>query len=210
MPLGSAVIRGVVFDLGGVLIELDHARLGLDVDRATWHRWLLEHPVARAWETGGCSFDTFAQAVLAEFGSGSGSGVSDLDVEALAQSLQAWVLTPVPETPALVAGLRPGVRAFCLSNNNPLHWGRLSQLGVGEWFSETVLSYQVGVAKPDPAIYAALEARVALSGEALLFLDDNPVNVQAALDRGWQAEHVVGLAQAKQALQARGLLRVGL
>ena len=214
MPVGTAVIRGVVFDLGGVLIQLDHARLGLDVDRAAWHHWLLEHPVARAWETGGCSFDAFAKAVLAEFGSGSGLDVSNLDAEALAQRLQDWVLTPGPETPALVAALRPGVRAYCLSNNNPLHWERLSKLGVGEWFSETVLSYQVGVAKPDPAIYAELEARVALSeealrGGALLFLDDNPMNVRAALDRGWQAEHVVGLKQARLALKARGLLRVG-
>lgn len=206
-PVGNAAIRGVVFDLGGVLIQLDHARLGLDVDRATWHRWLLEHPVARAWETGGCDFDAFADAVLSSFGRG-------LDADALAQKLQDWVLTPGEAAPKLVAGLHPHLQALCLSNNNPLHWGRLDKLGVGQWFSETVLSYQVGVAKPDPAIYAALEARVALSEEALrrgalLFLDDNPMNVRAALDRGWQAEHVVGLKQARQALKARGLLRVG-
>ena len=201
-PLGETATRGVVFDLGGVLIQLDHERLGLDVDRALWHRWLLEHPVARSWETGACAFQVFADAVRSEF-------ALDMDAELLAQRLQDWVLTPGPEAPALVAALRPELQAFCLSNNNPLHWGRLSKLGVGEWFSELVLSYQVGVAKPDPAIYYALEERVGLKGQALLFLDDNQVNVQAALDRGWQAQRVVGLAQAKQALLERGLLRAG-
>lgn len=106
-----------------------------------------------------------------------------------------------------MAELRPDLLAFCLSNNNPLHWGRLSKLGVSSWFSETVLSHQVGVAKPDPAIYAALEAKVGLQGAALLLLDDNQVNVQAALDRGWRAERVVGVAQARRALARRGLLR---
>lgn len=192
-------IRGVVFDLGGVLIQLDHARLGLDVDRATWHRWLLEHPVARAWETGTCDFEAFAEAVLSSFGPG-------LDADALAQRLQDWVLTPGEAAPKLVAGLHPHLQALCLSNNNPLHWGRLDKLGVGQWFSQAVLSFQVGVAKPDPAIYAALEGRSGLRGASLLLLDDNLVNVEAARSRGWQAERVVGVAQARSVLGERGLL----
>lgn len=197
--MGNAVIRGVVFDLGGVLIQLDHARLGLDVDRATWHRWLLEHPVARAWETGQCDYGQFAGAVLLEFGAG-------LDAEGLAQRLQSWVLTPGPEAPALVAALRPELRALCLSNNNPLHWARLGKLGVGEWFSERVLSFQAGVAKPDPEIYRVLEQKTKLHGQALLLLDDNLVNVQAARAMGWQAEQVEGVQHARAVLAERGLL----
>ncbi len=189
----------MVFDLGGVLIQLDHARLGLNADRATWHRWLLEHPVARAWETGGCAYAEFADAVLSEFGDG-------LDHDSLAQRLQDWVRTPGPQVPALVAALRPDLQALCLSNNNPLHWGRLGTLGVGQWFSQTVLSYQEGVAKPDPAIYRVLERRCGLAGPELLLLDDNGVNVRAAQALGWQAEEVRGLAQARAVLVRRGLL----
>lgn len=195
----SARVRGVVFDLGGVLIHLDHARLGLDTDRATWHRWLLEHPVARAWETGACAYPVFADAVLADFG-------PKMDPQALAQRLQDWVRTPGPQAEALPQGLRPGIHPLCLSNNNPLHWGRLGELGVGRWFTHAVLSYQEGVAKPDPAIYRALERRCGLSGDALLLLDDNAVNVQAARALGWQAEQVCGVAQARALLARRGLL----
>ncbi|MFT5587783.1 MAG: HAD superfamily hydrolase (TIGR01509 family) [Cognaticolwellia sp.] len=197
--MGKDVIRGVVFDLGGVLIQLDHARLGLDVDRDTWHRWLLEHPVARAWETGRCGYVEFAGAVLVAFGVG-------LDAQELAVKLQDWVLTPGPEAPALVAALRPEVLALCLSNNNPLHWGRLGKLGVGDWFSETVLSFQAGVAKPDPEIYRALESKAGLGGEALLLLDDNLMNVHAARALGWEAEQVVGIQQARAVLAERSLL----
>jgi putative hydrolase of the HAD superfamily len=46
----------------------------------------------------------------------------------------------------------------------------------------------LGVAKPDPAFFTAIEARTGFAPETLAFIDDKAANVEAARDRGWRAE----------------------
>lgn len=73
-------------------------------------------------------------------------------------------------------------------------------------FDAAFVSAHLGLAKPDPAIYAALEAGTGHSGGALLFADDRPENVAAAAARGWQT-HLFTDAQGWRArLRAEGLL----
>jgi putative hydrolase of the HAD superfamily len=43
----------------------------------------------------------------------------------------------------------------------------------------------LGCAKPDPAFYAAIEARTGYAAHELALLDDRPANVAAAQARGW-------------------------
>ncbi len=65
--------------------------------------------------------------------------------------------------------------------------------------------------KPDPVIYEVAEERSGVSAKSLLFLDDNPENISAALCRDWQANCCLGGQEAVQALQDFGVLsEVGL
>ena len=50
-----------------------------------------------------------------------------------------------------------------------------------------VYSHEVGLAKPDPAVYALTAERLGVRPEAIAFLDDVPANVEAARACGWQA-----------------------
>lgn len=52
-------------------------------------------------------------------------------------------------------------------------------------FDGRVISGHLGVAKPDPEIYEALEEASGLRGPALFFTDDRPENIAAAAARGW-------------------------
>jgi len=64
----------------------------------------------------------------------------------------------------------------------------------------------MGLIKPDPAIYAALEDATGLPPKALIFTDDRAENIAAAAARGWQThlfEHPQGWADR---LVAEGLL----
>jgi 2-haloacid dehalogenase len=73
-------------------------------------------------------------------------------------------------------------------------------------FDHVVVSAHVRRNKPEPEIYAALEAAVPHAPEALFFADDSEKNVIAARARGWRAhlfEHPEGL---QAALIACGLL----
>ena len=68
------------------------------------------------------------------------------------------------------------------------------------------ISGHMGMIKPDPAIYAALEDTSGLSGDALLFTDDRIDNINAANARGWQTHHFTGPDGWADRLVTAGLL----
>lgn len=73
-------------------------------------------------------------------------------------------------------------------------------------FDVCVVSAHVKRNKPEPEIYAELEARTGAAPHALFFADDRPENVAAAVARGWHGhvfEHAEGL---QAALIGHGLL----
>ena len=49
-----------------------------------------------------------------------------------------------------------------------------------------ILSYRDHVVKPDPAIYHLLEERYDLTPAKTVFIDDTPVNIEAAKNLGWK------------------------
>ena len=63
-----------------------------------------------------------------------------------------------------------------------------------------LISGQVRLVKPEPAIYALMAERMALPPEALCFLDDTERNVAAARACGWQGIHFTPVAAAREAL----------
>ena len=114
----------------------------------------------------------------------------------------------VPGTHALVERLAErGVPQFVLSNFGAEFWDRFRPTApVFDHFGLCVVSGQEQRTKPDPAIYAILEQRVAVPPSQLLFVDDRADNIAAAQARGWHG-HVftdAGLLEAE--FIARGLL----
>lgn len=83
---------------------------------------------------------------------------------------------------ALVHDLRAaGLRLGVLTNNVAEfreHWR--SMLPFDELFDDVVDSHEVGLRKPDPAIYQLALARLGADADRTAFLDDVPSNVSAA------------------------------
>ena len=73
-------------------------------------------------------------------------------------------------------------------------------------FDEEYVSAHLGVAKPDTAIYEALEAGSGLSGAELIFTDDKQENIDAAAARGWKTHLFEGADGWRARLEAEGLL----
>ena len=73
-------------------------------------------------------------------------------------------------------------------------------------FDKTFVSGHLRLVKPDPAIYAAVEAGTGLSGGQIFFTDDSPANIAAARARGWEAHLFEGPEGLEAALIERGLL----
>jgi 2-haloacid dehalogenase len=72
-------------------------------------------------------------------------------------------------------------------------------------FDRRIVSGELGVAKPEPEIYEAVEAQ-GVEPERLLYTDDNPANVAAAAERGWHTHLFDGAEGWAARLVAEGLL----
>ncbi len=194
----------IIFDLGGVLIELTGvaqmcAWTGIASDEELWRRWLTS-PSVRLFETGRMTADEFGHALCAEFA---------LPVAA-ADFLTAFALWPsrvFPGAHELLAVLAARHPLAALSNNNSVHWERISRdMGLGDYFSASFLSHEIGLIKPDAAVFAHVVAALGYPPERILFLDDNRLNVEQARAVGMVAHRVAGVTETSALLRSLGLL----
>jgi putative hydrolase of the HAD superfamily len=199
-------IRVVLFDVGGVLVQLSGVAtvLGWVADRWTppelWRRWL-QSPAVRAFETGRCDADTFAADLVAEL---------ELGVEpaAFLESFAGWPTGLFPGAHELVASIPDHITRALLSNSNALHWDRVVEdFGLGALFEHRFVSHLTGRIKPDPDAYEHVVSSLGCDPASVFFLDDNRVNVEAALAIGMQGAVVSGVAGAEQALREAGIVR---
>ncbi len=79
-----------------------------------------------------------------------------------------------------------GARLACLSNDVS-EWSAIlrRRFGIEEAFDAWLISGDVGLRKPDPQIYELLARRLGTDGDAVIFVDDRPHNLNAAANRGW-------------------------
>ena len=73
-------------------------------------------------------------------------------------------------------------------------------------FDRRYVSGEMGVIKPDPRIYAMVEADCGIAGDRLLFADDRADNIAAAADRGWRTHQFETWQGWAMRLMAEGLL----
>ena len=86
-----------------------------------------------------------------------------------------------------------GGRTAMLSNGVPEVMARIrAERPLESWFDVTIVSCEVGVAKPDPRIYRICIARLGVDPMKSLFVDDRVENVEAAAQLGIQTLHFTG------------------
>jgi putative hydrolase of the HAD superfamily len=77
---------------------------------------------------------------------------------------------------------------YLLSNTSRIHSNLfLKNDSLFSLFDFVHLSYNMGVSKPDKAIYQQVVDSNQLHAKQVIFFDDNKMNVQAALEFGWDA-----------------------
>jgi HAD superfamily hydrolase (TIGR01509 family) len=195
----------ILFDLGGVLVELAGVEKMLewsrDIDSTEelWRRWLHSDAVRR-FETGRIGRAEFASAVIAEFGVPVGSD------EFLA-AFTWWPRAVLPGAFELLATMRRRHRLASVSNTNEIHWDRFSNVwALHDAFDHNFPSHLVGKLKPDVEYFAHVVEAVGVRPECVLFVDDNAINVESAARMGLHARRVVGVDGARRAFVELGLL----
>ena len=203
--MAGTAIDVILFDLGGVLIELAGVEKmlewspGIDSTEELWRRWLHSDAV-RSFETGATDRDAFARDVIAEF------GVPVPEHEFLA-AFTSWPRAVLPGAFELLESLRGRYRLASVSNTNEIHWARFSeQWSLDRAFHHNFPSHLVGKLKPDEAYFAHVVEAMGVPVQRVLFIDDNVINVEAAARLGLHARRVVGVEGARQVFFELGVL----
>ncbi|SDC19237.1 2-haloacid dehalogenase [Sanguibacter gelidistatuariae] len=183
----QTTIEAILYDLGNVLIGWDPyaAFDGLsrdEVDAFFAESSFLAHNHAqdagRSWAE--------LRDLLASADPRHGELV-DLYVENFSRTLTG----PVPGSAALVDELdRAGLALYGLTNWSAelFHHAEPSAPAIGR-LRGIVVSGEVGLAKPDPAIFDLTTTRFGLEPGRTVFVDDSLPNVEAAAERGYVAVH---------------------
>jgi len=194
----------VLFDLGGVLIEVPGARAmleltGIESEEELWRRWLTCRWVRR-FESGGCSETEFAAGVVADW-------QLELSAAAFLDAFRDWPAGPLPGAAELVAQTRASVATGCFSNTNALHWhDHIAGWPLVGLFDHRFLSFELGLLKPDIAAFAHVADLLEVPAGRVLFLDDNAVNVAGAAAAGFQAARAAGVEEARKRLVEAAVL----
>jgi 2-haloacid dehalogenase len=198
----TTTIRNVVFDVGGVLIELRYGRFiehlaAAGIDMTDLPAWLMRVDIA-GHERGEFPGETLLERIAA-------MAVTPMDsVELRTRWLDMF--EPAQAMINLARGLMPEYRVYLLSNAGDLYWQHLDGLyGLDSLVHGALASFRAGAVKPSAAIYRKAEALFGLEPTATVFIDDLPQNVEGARQCGWHAIRHVGATQTLAELSALGV-----
>ena len=200
----------VYFDLGNVIANFDRERAfrgmaelcGADVSRV---RAVVMEGLQADLERGTIEWPAFH----AEFSRRTGTRS---DPGALAAAAAEMFELNVGILPVVAALQRRRIPIGILSNTCDLHWRHLLGRGWGTLpggFHPVILSYEIGVSKPEPAIFEWAAERAGTPPERIFFCDDLPEHVAAARAAGWDAELFTSAPRLADQLARRGM-RLGL
>jgi glucose-1-phosphatase len=194
----------LLFDLGGVLVAVAStermlASLGLPADPTLVARWA----AIEAWirfETGEIDAATFGEQFAADF-------AMELDPAKVLLEFEAWNPGMLPGAEDLLAELRSEHRLAVLSDTNEVHCKRLAgEFRIPELVDFAFASHLIGLRKPDERAFRHVAAEIGVPPTDLVFFDDNPGNVDAALSLGIEAWQVECVAPLRQQLRKLGYL----
>ena len=122
-----------------------------------------------------------------------------------------WIELASPRIEGSIALLRAlrakGIPVFALTNFGVNSYAAaVPLLDFLSEFDREYVSGRMGVIKPDPRIYAMVEADCGIAGDRLLFADDRADNIAAAADRGWRTHQFETWQGWAMRLVAEGLL----
>ncbi len=198
--------ENLIFDLGGVLIDLDVGRMlkgfeGVGLDPRMFMAESAEKGATTVcegmsvgqllsdYQTGDITTEELLETILPECRPGT----------TREQLVEAWnhclVSIPRERLETVRRWREKGHRTYMLSNTNDLHWRYISThcfggegLGLEDCFDGVFLSHEMRLAKPDAEIYRRTLETLGVRAEDCWFVDDAQVNVEAARKEGLQAE----------------------
>lgn len=202
----AVAIKAVVFDLGGVLIDLHSDRAGRELIQ---RHGLSRHSLARL--TRSC-FESYPRSVteLAILGKVETSTYLEAflrecsvkDLERLRANRLSVIGHERKDVLTIVEQLRQAGLICCvLSNTIALHWERLGsarEYPCLALFDHVFASHLIGSAKPQKEAFGFVANALRVQMSECLLVDDTPLNVEKAKAVGWRGILFISTAQLRR------------
>ncbi len=190
------VIKNIIFDFGGVIINIDHERvenafrkLGVD-DFDRLFSQASQSELFQRLEVGAINEGEFR----AEIRKMTGLKVND---DTLDHTWNQIIGDYPPHRVKLLKNIRKNYKLFLLSNTNSIHYRyyislfeKLFGFPFADLFDGTYWSFKIGKRKPDPDPYLYLLEREKITPGETLFVDDSIQNIDAARKLNILAYHL--------------------
>lgn len=199
-------IRHIVFDIGRVLIHYDPEIPYRDlIPDAARRRWFLETVCTSAWnieqDRGRC-WQEAEDLLVADHPD------HEALIRAFRRNWHAMVPHSYEESVAIYETLiAEGRDVTLLTNFAADTFGEARKRYVFlEQARGVTVSGEIGLIKPDRAIYERHAESFGLAAAHTLFIDDSPANVEGARAAGWNAVHFTDGAALRADLRRHGVL----
>jgi putative hydrolase of the HAD superfamily len=190
-------IKNIIFDLGGVILNLDFMKTelafaGYGIGNFNQYYTLqTATPVFEQLETGKISpevfYDVFRKITM-----------TSITNEQIEHAWNALLLDFPPARIQYLKELRNRYQIFLLSNTNEIHYRQILKIYTeqngGEDFNNIFMkayySHQLGMRKPDTLIFETVLKDAGLDAQETLFIDDAAANIESAKNTGLQTIHL--------------------
>lgn len=200
-------ISALLFDLGGVLLDIDFERALLrwsnqsHLPVAELRRRFAMDEAYQQHERG----EIPASEYFAHLRQTLELDASDTDIE------RGWndiFVGEIAATISYIATVHTSLPCYLFSNTNPTHQAFWSSNfpTVVESFQRVFVSFELGLRKPDPEAFEAIAAATGCRLDETLFFDDSEENVNAARQTGMPSVLVRDHADVATALTSIGVL----
>lgn len=190
-------IKNIIFDLGGVIINLDYSRTINEFNKLsnkpfeTIFTQLQQSPLFDQFDKGAISESDFFEKLR--------SSLQDNTTKD--EALHAWnaMLLDFPiQRLELLQHLKSKYRLFLLSNTNETHIAELEShlyqqhgyKNLETFFEKVYYSCRMGMRKPDREIFELVLKENNLNKNETIFIDDSPQHVQGAMNAGIQSYYL--------------------
>ncbi len=212
MNINKSQIKNILFDLGGVLLNIDYKltedsfiSLGMQ-DFDEHYSQAAQSGLFDDFETGKISSTDFLNILARKFS-------SDITSAQMRDAWNAMLLDFPSNRLMLLDTLKDDFNLFMLSNTNEIHFEAFNEIfsryydgSITEYFEKVYYSHQIGMRKPDANVFQHILDDQQIKSEETLFIDDSEQHIKGALKLGIQAVWLEPGKDVIQLLKSIGIL----
>ncbi len=193
----STKIKNIIFDLGGVVLDIDESSVCKELEKMEINTTELSHSkefidIMSKFDTGIYTAPTFRKKMKILLGQ---EKMTDQKFDSL---WNAMLLDIPRERIAALEQIRKHYKIFLMSNSNEIHYDlyvRDLQLRFGynefdELFNKAYFSFAEHLEKPNPCFFELILDHEHLLPEETLFIDDTGKNIKVAKSLGINTYHI--------------------